>query len=532
MSGNEILTIQFGTYANHVGAHYFNIQESGFSYNPNFVPEVDNDILFREAESNGRPAYTPRLLVVDANFSIGGDVSLTGETFSDLPPEEEVKKNVGDAVVDVLDKRQEARTTPLSTNPLASYEDISDKVKYWTDFISVPVNHRTYHIIDSLLLPENVLKDGLYSYGADIWSRSDFEESIVDDIRYHLEDCDNLQGFHVLIDSQTLFSGVSSGCLQHLRDEYGKKTILSCPLFNNIGDKDQSAYFSERLNAAHSFSKCTELCDLVVPLGTDFNPYQLSTRKFHLLNFKEDCFNTSSLQAVGLEMITLPYRIRDRSVKLDSLTKNLNIYGRSVLSTVIHVPWTLNRSGYLYDELMNWKGQFTPLTPILQCDNSFLDVQWITAKFNIPLLIRESDKKMLQDINPVLSFTKNKEIFEYYFYTLLNRTKTLATPINEKFRLPKNFPDIFKQVQNCSYKIPEKAPDGVYYGNLRSMEVIAGLQQTREIASLLKEINLNENFMKRAVPKLDKMGLKMMDLETDAEQLTNMVSCYEPTEFL
>lgn len=50
MSTKEILTLQFGHYPNYVGTHWWNIQESGFQYDPNpeFTPEIDHDVLYRE----------------------------------------------------------------------------------------------------------------------------------------------------------------------------------------------------------------------------------------------------------------------------------------------------------------------------------------------------------------------------------------------------------------------------------------------------------------------------------------------------
>lgn len=35
MSTREIITLQLGNYANHVGTHWWNMQEATFDYNPN-----------------------------------------------------------------------------------------------------------------------------------------------------------------------------------------------------------------------------------------------------------------------------------------------------------------------------------------------------------------------------------------------------------------------------------------------------------------------------------------------------------------
>lgn len=75
----EIITLQFGPYANHIGAHFWNFQDELFS--PSFQTagggtELDADVLYRTTEAGGLhsgsvASYTPRLLVFDARNSAG-----------------------------------------------------------------------------------------------------------------------------------------------------------------------------------------------------------------------------------------------------------------------------------------------------------------------------------------------------------------------------------------------------------------------------------------------------------------------------
>lgn len=51
MTSREIITFQFGNYANYIGAHWWNIQEAGFNYDPTSVPsDINHDVLFREGQ--------------------------------------------------------------------------------------------------------------------------------------------------------------------------------------------------------------------------------------------------------------------------------------------------------------------------------------------------------------------------------------------------------------------------------------------------------------------------------------------------
>ena len=48
----EVITLQIGHYANFVGTHWWNIQESSFVYDPATTVEIDHAVLFREGETS------------------------------------------------------------------------------------------------------------------------------------------------------------------------------------------------------------------------------------------------------------------------------------------------------------------------------------------------------------------------------------------------------------------------------------------------------------------------------------------------
>lgn len=81
----EIITIQLGNYANYVGTHWWNIQESAFNYNPSSLEksEMNHDVLFREGENQrGLVTYTPRMVLLDLTGSLG-HMSMEGELYED-----------------------------------------------------------------------------------------------------------------------------------------------------------------------------------------------------------------------------------------------------------------------------------------------------------------------------------------------------------------------------------------------------------------------------------------------------------------
>jgi len=73
MSTREIVTLQFGDYANYVGTHFWNLQESSFCYSSNgTISELDPDVMFREGKTTFEiTTFTPRLILVDVKESLG-----------------------------------------------------------------------------------------------------------------------------------------------------------------------------------------------------------------------------------------------------------------------------------------------------------------------------------------------------------------------------------------------------------------------------------------------------------------------------
>jgi len=68
----EIITLQLGSQANHVGTHFWNTQESYFTYGSQEESPVDHDIHFRAGVgADGSDTYLPRVVIYDFKSSFG-----------------------------------------------------------------------------------------------------------------------------------------------------------------------------------------------------------------------------------------------------------------------------------------------------------------------------------------------------------------------------------------------------------------------------------------------------------------------------
>ncbi|KAH8396501.1 hypothetical protein KR222_011599 [Zaprionus bogoriensis] len=265
----EILTFQLGTFANYVGAHYWNQQEANFVYDGGdggrSVDEEQlphNDILYREGLNDAnRTTYTPRLLSVDLAGTLG-HLPAVGELYGNYIPmtpaaeeEEEQQQQLLPGRDELQKAKQLAEQNQLSTGgeldvlkqpPAAMSEyqqdllrnavNLQDKdyrlaetCNSWADYLYARYHPRSFNVLQGLVRQADVQVLGTHAAGVELWQSPSFGEEFCDRIRLYAEECDSLQGFQLLFDIDDGFSGLASKCLEHLNDEYSRAS-LALPL--------------------------------------------------------------------------------------------------------------------------------------------------------------------------------------------------------------------------------------------------------------------------------------------------------------
>lgn len=114
------------------------------------------------------------------------------------------------------------------------------------------------------------------------------------------------QGFHILTDSTNAFAGLTSSCIEHLRDEYTRQSILMVPLipsyfsdndFNTESEEIQSLINDSVrvVNLANAFNEFSTYCNLVVPLSTSQMGWRQPgpRREFQHINYNVSIFLTA-----------------------------------------------------------------------------------------------------------------------------------------------------------------------------------------------------------------------------------------------
>lgn len=200
MTCREILTLQFGHYANFVGAHWWNSQELSFEYNANKPSTINHDILFREGLTpNGEVTFTPRLLLSDLKGSLKS-LPKYGNLYGEASPEEadplwfkpaeveadpEIPKN---EFQQAIESTSEGAPQVIDTRTAENLQ-----VDVWSDILYTRYHPRTVNIVNDYE-HGNLDNDFVaFPMGCKIWKTVDYEDEFADKIRMYIEECDHFQ---------------------------------------------------------------------------------------------------------------------------------------------------------------------------------------------------------------------------------------------------------------------------------------------------------------------------------------------------
>ncbi|KAK6353137.1 mtDNA inheritance, partitioning of the mitochondrial organelle [Orbilia brochopaga] len=345
---HEIITIQLGHFANFVGTHFWNVQESYFTYDESGDPSpVDHDVHFRAGLGVGNiETFTPRVLIYDLK---GGFGSL--RKINQLYQDDDELAGLKDLDINRLwSGKNETRKTPtVEKNQYQhSLEEgtepgrpTDDTVRYWSDF-----NRLYYHPRSSVQFNEyehaNILTPfDSFELGSELFESSDKEEDILDrQFRPFAEECDLMQGLQVLTTIDDGWAGFATRYLSNLRDEYPKCTIWTWAL-ERSAKTTRDRVLSQTATSTRALISMLPLCTTYVPLNVPRPTLRIPS---YLKGYDPtSTWRTSALIASALETCILPCRLKAMSSGKQSLAEAstlLNVAGNQQIST-LHLA-TLN----------------------------------------------------------------------------------------------------------------------------------------------------------------------------------------------
>ncbi|KAF3929534.1 hypothetical protein ABW19_dt0204320 [Dactylella cylindrospora] len=339
---HEIITIQLGHFANFVGTHFWNTQESYFTYGENEEPSpVDHNVHFRAGLGVGNvETFTPRALIYDLKGGFGSLRKINQLYQEESDPTEIKNLNLNASWAG----KNETRKTPQvekhkfqeSLDEGAEPERLTDEtVRYWSDF-----NRLFYHPRSSIQFNEYEHANPLtpfdsFELGAQLFEQSDKEEEILDhQFRPFAEECDLMQGLQVIATVDDAWGGFASKYIDNLRDEYPKAIVWTWAL-------ERSEKTTRDRILAKTTASVQSLMN-ILPSCTTYIPINIPRPSLRMPSYVKE-FNATSpwqvsaLIASGLETCLLPTRLKTSGTRIRTLAEIsmlLNASGNQQISVL------------------------------------------------------------------------------------------------------------------------------------------------------------------------------------------------------
>ncbi|KAI1122845.1 tubulin domain-containing protein [Nemania abortiva] len=334
----EIITLQLGQQSNYVATHFWNAQESYFTYGADEESPVDHDVHFRPGlGADGTETFMPRTVIYDLKGGFG-----TLKRLNDLYDitEDAAASSLwpGQAVV----HRQqpiEASTYQQSLDAgQAPPELTTSTVRYWSDF-----NRVFYHPKSIIQLNEYELNSTLMPFekwhmGEELFANLDKEHDLLDrDLRPFAEEADHMQGIQIMSGIDDAWGSFAARYVERIRDEYGKMPVWTFGIQEPMRGLPREKRLLKLVNKARALAELSSQASLIVPLAM---PEVSLPSGLHL--DASSPWHVSALFAATIESTTLYTRLRttDRiySSNLGQMTDLLNVFGRQTIANIEMSP--------------------------------------------------------------------------------------------------------------------------------------------------------------------------------------------------
>ncbi|KAF9883169.1 mtDNA inheritance, partitioning of the mitochondrial organelle [Aspergillus nanangensis] len=303
---HEVVTLQLGQRANYLATHFWNLQESYFTYNEGDEAPVDHDVHFRPGVgADGSETYTPRTVIYDLKGAFG-----TLRKYNALYQLSE-DSNPGQGLWDGKEILQQQTAIPQSDyqksldSGLPAPTLSTSTVRYWSDYNRLFYHPRSIVQLNDYELNSRTMPFEDWNVGEELFSDLDKEHDLLDrDVRPFAEECDQLRAIQIFTGSDDAWGGFASRYVDRLRDEYGKKSIWVWAIEDGAKAQRQTQLKRE-INKARTVHAISPQSSLYIPI---IDPPSRIPKTITLDPSSE--WQTSALLSSAVESVMLPTRLR------------------------------------------------------------------------------------------------------------------------------------------------------------------------------------------------------------------------------
>ncbi|KAB5558146.1 tubulin domain-containing protein [Coniochaeta sp. 2T2.1] len=305
---HEVITVQLGQQSNYLATHFWNAQESYFTYSDDQQSPVNHDIHWRPGVgADGTETFMPRTVIYDLKGGFGSlrKINALYEA-EDQGGQQPQGVWSGPTVVHKQPPIEQSSYQQSLDAGLEPPELTTSSVRYWSDFNRVYFHPRSIIQLNEFELNSSLVPFEKWATGQDLFNSLDKEHDIVDrDLRPFVEEADQMQGIQLFTSLDDAWGGFSSDYVERLRDEYGKTDIWVWGMQDSFSGIPRDKRLLRLANKAKTLTEMYKHASLIVPITL---PRPLGSR---VSLDSSSSWHTSALLASALESVTLPSRLRN-----------------------------------------------------------------------------------------------------------------------------------------------------------------------------------------------------------------------------
>nr|XP_040045190.1 protein misato homolog 1 isoform X1 [Gasterosteus aculeatus aculeatus] len=562
----EVVTLQLGHYSNFVGTHWWNLQDASLSYDPETPPsEIQSDVLFREGQTpGGHVTHTPRLIAMDLKGSLrtlrqegnlydaGTDTSAaTWEGSLMMHKESPPQKNSFLEDLDRMDKGEILAQDDFYSSPrphcsagAVSVDTVNSQlarvqkgyrlegsVKVWSDFLRIHLHPRSVSVIHQYNHDGEAHRLETFGQGEGLL-QGPLLEQLEDKLHFFVEECDYLQGFQVFCDLADGFAGLGSKVTEMLQDSYGGRGILTWGLApvshpDTTPMKELYHVLNCALGTVNMAANSSFFCPLTLRGGLGRRPS--SPVAFPHLNYDPSLwYHSSSVLALALDALTLPYRLKD-GAPMWQMADTLAVSGRKVVAAYGAVPFPMMHGAALPDALsacadaLPWK----PLSACPEPGDGRCYGQLVTLRGFEGQRLTSSLAPGTQPATPLHDLHRGEDVLESYVRSFYPRSPLALQLVSTPSALTPPFPQIFSHFLGPrGFLQSQPLPPGSRAVSLAP--VMTSLQSGPAVGSWLSQLHSGAGALdiRRSAPSFLSQGPEMSDYKDALEELRLLGRCY------
>ncbi|KAI6072921.1 Protein misato-like protein 1 isoform X2 [Aix galericulata] len=537
MAAGEAVTLQLGPYAGCVGSHWWGLQAAA----PPGPAELGGGTLLRAA--GGREeSRTPRLIALELKGSAGRDGGGRPGRGGAIPllaaPLLQAAWAHWGAALSARRLRRPGAGTWRATwssrrleAPRRGIADNGCSMQVWSDYLSVQLHPRSIYVIQQYNHNGESGCLEAFGQGEKLLQEHGCTEELEDRLHFYVEECDYLQGFQVLCDLHSGFSGVGAKVTELLYDEYSGKGILTwglTPVMHNMGDSQKNFYrlMNTVLGIVHLSSHSSLFCPMSLNGSLGLKPQPPIT--FPYINYDASLnYHSSAILAAALDNLTVPYRLCSSRGSMMHLAETLNFSGRKVAAAWASVPFPVVYGHSLPDVLHAYQ-QDLPWKLLSSCRE-----QNISCCFAQSVVLRGISKEGhsscpgKQPTSPLHAFETAEQILQQYSHAVFPGAFSTFHVLEQPCMTRPPYPHFFSPLLTRQGFLLDK-PSCYSAAAVESIPVLTSLQSSSVLHTLL--YSLYKDVQKLNIQRWASFfsaGVEQADFHEAVEALRTLSQCYE-----